>query len=119
MEKGKLPAQPIQNPKGQLQIGASSSEDQHIRDSKAITALRSGKIVDNKVQMPPVEPNPMDIPKIVDTELDAGDLSSPNGIGLGEDLPQVPAPIVPPFPQRLKNKQDRKSVVRERVFRAV
>ena len=56
--------------------------------------------------MPHVEPNLIDIPRIVETELDVGDLSSPNVTGLGEDLPQVPASIVPHFPQRLKKNQD-------------
>ena len=56
--------------------------------------------------MPPVEPNLIDIPGIVEIELDVKDLSSPNVTSLGEDLPQVPASIVPSFPQRLKKNQE-------------
>ena len=48
-EKGKFPSQPIANPRGQSDIGASSHHEQ----AKAITTLRSGKTIDNHVDDPP------------------------------------------------------------------
>ena len=44
-EKGKFPSQPVANPKRQYEIGSNSHHEQ----AKAITTLRSGRIVDNQV----------------------------------------------------------------------
>ena len=49
-EKGKFPNQPIANPKGQFDIGASSHHEQ----AKAITTLRSGKTIDNHIDDPKI-----------------------------------------------------------------
>ena len=42
-EKGKLPSQPIPNPKSQYEIGLSSVSNVHHEEVKSVTTLRSGK----------------------------------------------------------------------------
>ena len=46
-DEGKLPSQPINNPKGQYEV-----EEFNFQQAKAITTLRSGREVDNKVEIP-------------------------------------------------------------------
>ncbi len=50
-EDGKLPSQPISNPKGAYVAECSSSEQnpQHVVEVKAVTTLRSGRVIDNRV----------------------------------------------------------------------
>ena len=55
VEKGKFPAQPIKNPKGQLANGNSGSNN-HFEYAKFVNTLRNGKVLDNKVQEVPREP---------------------------------------------------------------
>jgi uncharacterized coiled-coil protein SlyX len=45
-EEGKLPSQPVVNPKGLYMVNATS----HLDQVQAITTLRSGKLVDNQVE---------------------------------------------------------------------
>ncbi|XP_040998118.1 uncharacterized protein LOC121244143 [Juglans microcarpa x Juglans regia] len=45
-EKGKFPAQPQPNPQGQNQQIQSNAESANVKSVKAITTLRSGKVVD-------------------------------------------------------------------------
>jgi uncharacterized coiled-coil protein SlyX len=45
-EEGKLPSQPVVNPKGLYMVNATS----HLEQVQAITTLRSGKLVDNQVE---------------------------------------------------------------------
>ena len=45
-EKGKLPSQTIQNPQGQNSVGISSPSDVTFEHCKAVTTLRSGKVID-------------------------------------------------------------------------
>ncbi|KAM7488802.1 hypothetical protein LguiB_026286 [Lonicera macranthoides] len=56
-EKGKFPSQPIQNPKGVSSSGSASNPPnaQTHGQVQAITILRSGKVVDNKVSLPDSE----------------------------------------------------------------
>ena len=49
-EKGKLPSQPIQNPQSQNSVGVSGSSEGTFEHCKAITTLRSGKVVDKTIQ---------------------------------------------------------------------
>ncbi|XP_062167003.1 uncharacterized protein LOC133873299 [Alnus glutinosa] len=51
-ERGKLPSQPIPNPKGQFVIGSTSDPSHEQEHVQAITTLRSGRQVDNQVVMP-------------------------------------------------------------------
>ena len=53
-EKGKLPSQPIQNPQGQNSVGVSSASEGTFEHCKAVTTLRSGKVIDKAIQ--PKEP---------------------------------------------------------------
>jgi hypothetical protein len=46
-EEGKLPSQPVSNPKGHYMVEGSTSHHQQVQ---AITILRSGRRVDNHVQ---------------------------------------------------------------------
>ena len=49
-EKGKLPSQPIQNPQGQNSVGVLGPSEGTFEHCKAVTTLRSGKIVDKTIQ---------------------------------------------------------------------
>jgi hypothetical protein len=51
-KKGKFPSQPQQNPKGQYNANASSSESQHMDQVKSVITLHSGKIIEK----PTLEP---------------------------------------------------------------
>jgi hypothetical protein len=51
-KKGKFPSQPQQNPKGQYNANASSSESQHMDQVKLVITLHSGKIIEK----PTLEP---------------------------------------------------------------
>ena len=53
-EKGKLPSQTIQNPQGQNSVGVSGPSDGTFEHYKAVTTLRSGKVIDKTIQ--PKEP---------------------------------------------------------------
>ena len=49
-EKGKLPSQTIQNPQGQNSVGVSGPSEGTFKHCKAVTALRSGKVIDKTIQ---------------------------------------------------------------------
>ena len=49
-EKGKLPSQTIQNPQGQNSVGVSGPSEGTFEHCKAITTLRSGKVIDKIIQ---------------------------------------------------------------------
>ena len=53
-EKGKLPSQTVQNPQGQNSVGVSGSSEGTFEHCKAVTTLRSGKVIDKTIQ--PKEP---------------------------------------------------------------
>ena len=48
-EKGKLPSQPIQNPQGQNSVGSLGPSEGTFEHCKAVTTLRSGKVVDKTI----------------------------------------------------------------------
>ena len=48
-EKGKLPSQTIQNPQGQNSVGVSRPSDGTFKHCKAVTTLRSGKVIDKTI----------------------------------------------------------------------
>lgn len=56
-EKGKFSGQPVANLKGQYEIGSNSNQGQYQEQAKSITTLRSGKQIDNRVEMPRDESN--------------------------------------------------------------
>ena len=49
-EKGKLPSQTIQNPQGQNSVGVSGQSEGTFEHCKAVTNLRSGKVIDKTIQ---------------------------------------------------------------------
>ena len=49
-EKGKLLSQPIQNPQGQNSVGVSGPSEGTFEHCKAVTTLRSGKVIDKTIQ---------------------------------------------------------------------
>ena len=49
-EKGKLPSQTIQNPQGQNSVGVSGPSEGTFKHCKAVTTLRSGKVIDKSIQ---------------------------------------------------------------------
>ena len=49
-EKGKLPSQPIQNPQGQNSVGVLGPSEGTFEHCKAVTTLRSGKVIDKTIQ---------------------------------------------------------------------
>ena len=49
-EKGKLPSHPIQNPQGQNSVGVLGPSEGTFEHCKAVTTLRSGKVVDKTIQ---------------------------------------------------------------------
>ena len=53
-EKGKLPSQTVQNPQGQNSVGISGPSEGTFEHWKAVTTLRSGKVIDKTIQ--PKEP---------------------------------------------------------------
>ena len=53
-EKRKLPSQTIQNPQGQNSVGVSGPSEGTFEHCKAVTTLRSGKVIDKTIQ--PKEP---------------------------------------------------------------
>ena len=53
-EKGKLPSQTIQNPQGQNSVGFSGPSEGTFEHCKAVTTLRSGKVIDKTIH--PKEP---------------------------------------------------------------
>ena len=128
VEKGKFLAQPVENSKGQSTNGNSRSSNSHFEHAKAITTLRSGKVVDNKVQeaLQEAKDDPKEQlklehwkgkdPIIKGETPELGKATTPmvveNEVPTSKFIePQVPTPskCVPflPFPQRLK-KQEKK-----------
>ena len=49
-EKGKLPSQTVQNPQGQNSVGISGPSEGTFEHCKAVTTLRSGKVIDKTIQ---------------------------------------------------------------------
>jgi hypothetical protein len=93
-EEGKLPSQPVVNPKGLYMVNATS----HLEQVQAITTLRSGKLVDNQVEDKRDE----------HTEV-SETLQRDKGKQVIKDTsssadPSLETPYVPraPFPERLK-----------------
>ena len=49
-EKGKIPSQTIQNPQGKNIVGVSGQSEGTFEHCKAVTTLRSGKVIDKTIQ---------------------------------------------------------------------
>ncbi|XP_042963777.1 uncharacterized protein LOC122297703 [Carya illinoinensis] len=87
-EEGKFPAQSQPNPQGQPHQVQAISEDPTLKSVKAVTTLRSGKVVD----IPAHEP------------YNSGKVSNPSnkdGEHVSDEHEKIHCPIPAPFPQRL------------------
>ncbi|XP_042974229.1 uncharacterized protein LOC122305735 [Carya illinoinensis] len=87
-EEGKFPAQSQPNPQGQPHQVQAISEDPNLKSVKAVTTLRSGKVVD----IPAHEP------------YNSGKVSNPSnkdGEHVSDEHEKIHCPIPAPFPQRL------------------
>ena len=51
-EEGKFPSQPQQNPRGQYNANASSSESQHMDNVQSVITLHSGKVIEKPILEP-------------------------------------------------------------------
>ncbi|XP_042988778.1 uncharacterized protein LOC122316294, partial [Carya illinoinensis] len=87
-EKGKFPAQSQPNPQGQPHQVQAISEDPNLKSVKAVTTLRSGKVVNIPVHEP----------------YNSGKASNPSnkdGEHVSDEHEKIHCPIPAPFPQRL------------------
>jgi hypothetical protein len=91
-EEGKLPSQPVVNPKGLYMVNEETSH-QHVQ---SITTLRSGKLVDNQVGEKKDEHT--EVPKTLQKDKGKQVINDTSAD------PSSEAPYVPqaPFPERLK-----------------
>nr|XP_023870535.1 uncharacterized protein LOC111983105 [Quercus suber] len=110
-EKGKFPSQPIPNPKGQYAINGSSSSTHGQEHVQSITTLRSGKKVDNQVEMPKVEDDENIVLKEKGIHNSQDDHKEKKGNSTSIPIQDLSSPLdkrfVPkaPFPQRLISPQ--------------
>ena len=101
-EKGKLPSQPIQNPQGQNSVVASGPSESTFEHCKAVTTLRSGKVVEKTI--PTKEPSQESQSESVrdDEVSDKPYVSNTNDID-GEPEKDKATHIPPaPYPHRLR-----------------
>ena len=101
-EKGKLPSQPIQNPKGQNSVGVSGPSEGTFEHCKAVTTLRSGKVVDKTIQTKdPTQESQSELVK-EDEVSDKPNVPNTNDID-GEPEEDKSTHIPPaPYPHRLR-----------------
>jgi hypothetical protein len=92
--EGTLPSQPVMNPKGQCMIDENTASNSHHDQVQAITILRSGKTMDNKVEEKKDEES--ETSKKLTQAKDKGVMQ--------DDIPISEAPYAPtaPFPERLR-----------------
>ena len=101
-EKGKLPSQTIQSPQGQNSVGVSSPSDCTFEHCKAVTTLKSGKVIDKTFQ--PKEPiHDLSNEKIWDDEV-SDKPYVPRADVIDGELEKDKASHVPlaPYPHRLR-----------------
>lgn len=88
-ERGNFPSQPLPNPKGQMEVNQAGFSHSQIAQAKAITTLRSGKVI-NKDEQKKAEPLRPNSKKKGDEELEESDPKEPS--------PRVYKPVAH-FPQ--------------------
>ena len=101
-EKGKLPSQPIQNPQGQNSVGSLGSSEGAFEHCKAVTTLRSGKVVDKTI--PTKEPSQESHNELV-RENEESDTPHAPSTKESDDHPEVDKSThIPPapYPHRLR-----------------
>ena len=101
-EKGKLPSQPIQNPQGQNSVGVSGPSEGTFEHCKAVTTLRSGKVVDKTIPTKEQSQESQSESVRDDEVLDKPYVPRPNVIE-GEPKEDKATHIPPaPYPHRLR-----------------
>jgi uncharacterized coiled-coil protein SlyX len=116
-EDGKLPSQPVANPKGHYMVNEDTSYHQQVQ---AITTLRSGRLVDNQVEEQKDEHT--EIPETLQRDKGKQVINDTSSSA----NPSLEAPYVPraPFQERLKapshfGKQGEKIQAMMKVFKQV
>ena len=101
-EKGKLPSQPIQNPQGQISVGVSGPSEGTFEHCKAVTTLRSGKVVDKTIQTK--EPTQDSQSELVKEDEVSDKPNVPNTNDIDGEPEKDKATHVPPapYPHRLR-----------------
>ena len=101
-EKGKVPSQPIQNPQGQNSVGVSGPSEGTFEHCKAVTTLRSGKVVDKTI--PTKEPlQESQSESVIDDEVSDKPYVSRTNVIDGEPEEDKATHIPPaPYPHRLR-----------------
>ncbi|XP_034888401.1 uncharacterized protein [Populus alba] len=98
-EKGKIPAQPMPNPRGQVHMSESSlSEPSNHEQVQAITTLRSGKIVDKAIGFG----IPKGIVEEKSRESEEGIKTQVTNESLSDKEGEINEKEMTPFPQRLR-----------------
>jgi hypothetical protein len=92
-EEGKLPSQPLVNPKGLYRVNATS----HMKQVQAITTLRSGKLVDNQVEDKRDEHT--EVSETLQRDKGKQVIKDTSSVDPSLETPYVPRA---PFPERLK-----------------
>ena len=108
-EKVKLPSQPIQNPQVQNSVGSLGSSEGTFEHCKAVTTLRSGKVVDKTI--PTKEPSQESQSELVREDEKSDELHVPNTNDIdgesGKDesihIPPAPYPHRPRAPKKVNN----------------
>ena len=101
-EKGKLPSQSIQNPQGQNSVGSSGPSKGTFEHCKAVTTLRSGKVVDKTIQTK--EPTQDSQSELVKEDEVSDQPHVPNTNEIDGDPEEDKSTHVPPapYPHRLR-----------------
>ena len=128
-EEGKLPTQPLPNPRGMHNVQENNQNGLPNEQVKAITTLRSGRKVDNKVEQKEAEgekeePTKIEVPEkeaeeeseIMEQKEEKVKEEEPTKVKMPEKEEVVKERVYQPkapFPHRLKGdtSTDRKSVV--------
>ena len=101
-EKGKLPSQTIQNPQGQNSVGVSCQSEGTFEQCKAVTTLRSGKVIDKTIQPKELIQDSQNDPVGDDEVLDKPHVPRTDAID-GEPEQDKASHIPPaPYPHRLR-----------------
>ena len=101
-EKGKLPSQPIQNPQGQNSVGSLGSSEGTFEHCKAVTTLRSGKVVEKTI--PTKEPSQESQSESVREDEISDKPHVPNTIEFDDQPEEDKSTHIPPapYPHRLR-----------------
>ena len=101
-EKGKLPSHTIQNSQGQNSVGVSGPSDGTFEHCKAVTTLRSGKIIDKTIQPKETIQNVQNEPLGDDKVSDKPHVPRPNVVDVEPEKDKASYVPPAPYPHRLR-----------------